>query len=120
MKQVSIKTPMERKRVSFIGHLKRCSKIVKTWPEWKQSLFNKNKKVNDLKCKKHGVSMEVAPGGHFYCPECEAEQEDMTINLCETCCMSFADCPTIEDGVDFEFGDGVGGDNVYRCDYFEE
>jgi|LGVE01.1.fsa_nt_gb predicted amidophosphoribosyltransferase len=35
-----------------------------------------------MKCKKHDIGMEVAPGGHLYCPECEAEDEDQTVCSC--------------------------------------
>jgi len=41
-----------------------------------------------MKCKKHDTPMEMAPGGHFYFPDCEAEQpwcdsEDCYVVGCE-------------------------------------
>ena len=43
------------------------------------------------------------------------EAENSIDNLCDTCGSCIADC-----GGDPEFGDGIGNDNVIKCDaYFE-
>lgn len=43
------------------------------------------------------------------------ETENSTDNLCDTCVSCFGECTG-----DYEFGDGVGNDNVIKCDtYFE-
>lgn len=45
--------------------------------------------------------------------------EDTKINLCDTCLFCFADCANGEEGFDFDFGDGLGNDNVYKCKTYE-
>ena len=45
----------------------------------------------------------------------EIQMKDKTINLCETCNFCFADCANGEEGIDFNFGTGLGLDNVYEC-----
>lgn len=46
--------------------------------------------------------------------------EDKTINLCDTCEFCFADCANGEEGIDFDFGTGLGFDNVYKCRTYKE
>jgi len=40
---------------------------------------------------------------------------DTKINLCDTCVHTFAECDSNP-----KFGDGIGNDNVYECDKYEE
>jgi len=49
----------------------------------------------------------------------EMKMKDKKINLCETCEFCFADCNNGEEGVDFNFGTGLGFDNVYECNNYK-
>lgn len=42
-------------------------------------------------------------------------KKDKKLNLCSTCKFCFADCANGEEGIDFNFGTGLGFDNVYEC-----
>jgi hypothetical protein len=44
--------------------------------------------------------------------------KDTKRNLCSSCKHSFAECSATTD--DIVFGDGVGNDNVYECDKYEQ
>lgn len=46
------------------------------------------------------------------------EAKDTKRNLCNSCKFSFAECSVTLD--DIIFGDGVGNDNVYACDKYEQ
>ncbi len=49
--------------------------------------------------------------------------KDTTIDLCSNCTVGlYPDCMhngTMEEGVNFEFGNGVGNDNVKSCNFYE-
>ena len=57
----------------------------------------------------------IKPDKTFVCADWKPKTK---INLCDSCKHSFAECPATSD--DIIFGDGVGNDNVYKCDKYEK
>jgi hypothetical protein len=47
------------------------------------------------------------------------EAIDSKTDLCSTCIYEVPTCEGFQ-GTDLEFGDGVGNDNIIKCDFYEK